>query len=207
VALLGVLTSAYYANQANQNASSAAEDAKNADTLASSAFSIANNYPPSIVVRNYTTVVLRPVDCVPNSPLTVQCELSGSFNLNFSIIAPHTGRYNVYIVGIDLDTYPKPVAYFANGSLVIVKSYNVTIWSYPDLQTVPYQGDVPANQPLEQNIEVKVTAFNITAPSNLVGSMKTIQLGRVSTILVYTDIQNGTQTQTYFVNTIDILFD
>jgi len=100
VAVLGALItagpSAYFANEANQNASNAAEDAKSADVLASSAFSIANNFPASIILRGYTPVGLRPVNCVPISPSTVLCGLNGGFNLNFSIIAPHSGRYNVY---------------------------------------------------------------------------------------------------------------
>jgi Tfp pilus assembly protein PilV len=98
VALLGVLASAYYANEADQSASTAAEAAKNAEMLASSAFSIANNYPPSIEVSS-TSLELRETGCSEYLG-NVSCIFTGTFNVSFAIIGPHQGTYNITFLGL-----------------------------------------------------------------------------------------------------------
>jgi hypothetical protein len=185
VSAIGVYANWITANQANINSNAAV-------SIASSAYGVANNYPPSIIVNGSELMLRRADGClamggVPEKSL---CDLAGNFNASISIIAPHAGRYNITFFDLGLNVSPHPVSYFVNGTLAFVERYNVSILPSPAIQTVAAWGDVPGNsQPFDKTVEIQVTGLSVVAPlSVILGPPITIQLGHLSMVLTYSDI-------------------
>jgi len=118
--------------------------------------------------------------------------MGGSFNVSISIIAPHVGIYNITILGLSGvgPFFPGPVSYLPGKNGWLVKMGNITLDSgYPPLRaTGGNTGGVPATQPLEKTVEVKVVGLTLTASSR---NMNFTGLAALSATLTYSDIQSG----------------
>lgn len=177
-------------------------------SIANSAFSVANNYPPQLEAIS-TQLILRPENCGFGSPPNnLSCTFRGVFNVSFTIIGPHVGTYNLSILGIDgIGPFsPHPVAYFPGENGWVVKIGNATISSYPPLRAaIPLVGaGVPAGQPFDKTVEVEVEGLTLTAPSvSYVRELNFIGLATLTAILTYTDIpMQRTVPKTFVVQVI-----
>lgn len=181
---VGIYASWSTATQANSAANQAVG-------IASSAYSIANNYPPHIEVIS-TPLVLRPVNCEASLGENSSCSFRGVFNVSFTIIAPHVGTYDISIEAISSTGQfnPSPISYSPGCGGWSVKIGNVTISQCPPLRALTsLREGVPASEPFSRTVEVDVEGFTLTAPPDA----KLNFSGQVTLAanITYLDVQTG----------------
>ena len=141
----------------------------------------------------------------------MSCSFKGTFNVSFTIIAPHAGTYNVSVVGLVGwgPFYPHPVTFVYDQNGASVKIGNVTIFANPQLQIVsPVQGGVPvsSSQPFEKTVEVEVSGLSLVAPASSVKNLSFQGEDTLSVILTFSDLQEpGKDVQRSFFVHVDFL--
>ena len=203
IALASFLVSIIGTYASWSTASQAVSAAERAASIAKSAYEIANNYPPSVEIRSTTRLMLYPdLSRKASFSTNVSCPFTGRFNVSFTIIAPHVGNYNISILAFNgpVSFSPHPVEFFYSQDGELIKIGNVTISTSPLPQPVsPCRGGVPAAQPFDQTVEVRVSGFTLTIPLGSTGEQHFNGFGTLTAILTYSDIQTGKDVQRPFI--------
>lgn len=173
------------------------------------AWNIANNYPPSVEIRGVSPLMMiekcQGDFILPGSlgNLTVRsCVLAGAFNVSFSIISPHVGKYRINVTSFVASPSISSEPWSIEDLLKWILGRNATLarpemWFFlaSPVMAEPLEGNVPANG-LEKNAVVRV---NATIGRSLGYSGTTeVHLGTLSAVLTYTDIQAAKDIQRAF---------
>lgn len=197
------------------------------------AFNIANNYPPSVDILETTPLTLVE-SCGPRSMVTTQmgnfsaksCNLSGTFNVTFSIISPHEGQYKISIISFSPYTQPVLIQDLSflgknltlievafSGGTYTIEAKNETSGHFANFVFI---GSYPPPEwSVEKQFEVERTPVGIvpahglqmTAVVTINGIMQRLgnavapkeRLGTLSGILTYHDVPLNTDVQRQFI--------
>ena len=197
------------------------------------AFNIANNYPPSVDILG-TTPLTFVEDCGPRYPVTTQmgnfsatsCNLSGTFNVTFSIISPHEGQYKISIGSFSPYTRPVMVQDLSflgknltlvevlfSGGTYTIKARNETSGHFANFVFI---GSYPPQEwSVEEQLEIEGTPVGIvpahglqmTAVVTIDGVMQRLgnpiapkeTLGTLTGTLTYHDVPLNTDIQRQFL--------
>lgn len=191
-------------------------------------WSIANNYRPSVEIRDTTPLFLNE-NCYSVSSATKNCALSGDFSVSLGVTSPHPGTYNFSIVSFSpTNSFMYSLSnatllgknltlidfYVGNGSYQIkVKNetsghfiYYVGIGGQP-----PGEASFETSMAILRNPEGNVPAngfertVNVTVgaqmvrPSDYRGFSRKTQVGTLSCELTYFDIPTNQRIRSFFV--------
>jgi hypothetical protein len=177
--------SLYYSNQANTNAAQA-------NSIASSAYSILNNYPPYLDASSNGVLELRPMNCKQINASYVDCEFGGTFSVNVTVIAPHNGVLDLSATVNGIGPFSQKASYFASGS-DSVQVGNATITLNPALHVPsPAHEVVQGGQPVKKTIQGQIIGLDVKMPSRLPANQVVSGSVTLAAVLTYLDIQTQT---------------
>jgi hypothetical protein len=191
----------------------AMDSSNQALSIASSAYSIANNYGPIVEVSS-TSLILQPVLCGPVGSGNVSCRFTGTFNVSFRIIAPHVGTYNITFLGLNgLGPFSRQTAFYMNANGPSARVGDMTIVAYPPFEylwngvgSLPHGGvPVSSNQPFGRTEEISAIGFTLIAPLSSMESRNFSGQAQLSFLLTFWDQQElGIESQNPF--TVHVFF-
>jgi hypothetical protein len=164
------------------------------------AWNLASNYPASVEIRNAPRLELTEkcesnvVISMPEGNLTIKtCNLTGAFNLSFSIISPHVGTYRINITSFFPSSSKTSDPWTLAELMTFVKGRNATLareemWillTQFEMST-PIAGNVPINGfEKTEAIAVRATIGRSLGYSQTI----TTRLGTLFGLLTYYDLQ------------------
>jgi hypothetical protein len=190
-------------------------------------WSMANNYPPSVEIRD-TSALFLDEHCSPADNTTKDCALSGEFSVSLGITSPRPGTYNFSIISF----YPTTtftyflnnvsflgknltlIEYFVGSGSYLIKVRNETSGHFIYFENIGGQppGETVFKTPMEiaRNPEGNVPAngfektVNITVraqisrPFDYKGFSRKVQAGTLNCELTYFDIPANQRLQRFF---------